>query len=257
MDHLGAGIHLLEAVGDGDGVELAGGAVALENAGGILPCDGRAGLDLRPAHLGIAAPAIGALGDEIVDAAPALGIARIPVLDGGILDLALVQNDQLHHRRMQLVFVAHRRGAAFQIAHVCALVGDDEGALELAGLLLVDAEIGGQLHGAAHALRDIDEGAIGEDGGIERGVEIVARRHDGAEIFPDQIGIVADGLRDGAEDDARLGQLLAEGGNHRNRVEDRVHGHFGRALDAGQNLLLLERNAELLVGLENFRIQLV
>jgi hypothetical protein len=35
---------------------------------------------------------------------------------------------------MQLVLVALRRGAALQVADVAALVGDDQRALELAGI---------------------------------------------------------------------------------------------------------------------------
>ncbi len=42
--------------------------------------------------------------------------------------------NQLDHRGMQLVFVAHRRGAAFEVAHISALVGNDQRALELAVL---------------------------------------------------------------------------------------------------------------------------
>ena len=69
MDHLRAGIDLLIAVGDGDRVELPSGAVAAQDAGGVLPGDGGAGLDLRPGDVRVLAPAIAALGDEIVDAA--------------------------------------------------------------------------------------------------------------------------------------------------------------------------------------------
>ena len=47
---------------------------------------------------------------------------------------ASVQRHQLDHRGMQLVLVALGRGAAFQIADVGAFVGDDQRALELAGL---------------------------------------------------------------------------------------------------------------------------
>ena len=54
-----------------------------------------------------------------------------------------------------------------------------------------------------------------------------------------------------AEDDARLRQLRLEGGGHGDAVEHRVH------RDAGQDRLLLQRNAELLVGLEQLRIDLV
>src|SRR3546814_6252081 len=49
------------------------------------------------------------------------------------------------------------RGAAFEIADIRALVGDDQRAFELAGILGVDAEIGGKLHRATHALGHVDE----------------------------------------------------------------------------------------------------
>ena len=67
------------------------------------------------------AAAVAALGDEIVDAARAVGVARIPVLNGRIFDLGVVERDQLDHRRVQLVLVAHRRRAAFEIADVGAI----------------------------------------------------------------------------------------------------------------------------------------
>ena len=109
------------------------------------------------------AAAIAALGDEIIDAALAFGIARIPVLHRRIFDLGVVERDQLDDRGMKLVLVALRRRAAFEIGDIGALVGDDQRALELAGVLLVDAEIGRKLHRAAHARRHIDERAVGED----------------------------------------------------------------------------------------------
>ena len=150
------------------------------------------------------AAAVAALGDEIVDAALAVGVARIPVLHGRVLDLGVVERDQFDHRGVQLVLVAHRRGAAFEIAHVGALVGDDQRALELAGVLLVDAEIGRELHRAAHARRHVDERAVGEHRRIERGEEIVGHRHHGAEILLHQLGMLAQRLGDRHEDDAGL-----------------------------------------------------
>ncbi len=99
MDHLGAGIDLLHAVRDGDRVELAARAVAAQDAGGILPGDRRARLDLRPGDLRVLAAAIAALGDEVVDAALALGVARIPVLHGRVLDLGVVLRRRARRRR--------------------------------------------------------------------------------------------------------------------------------------------------------------
>ncbi len=58
-------------------------------------------------------------------------------------------------------------------------------------------------------------------------------------------------IRERAEDDAELRQLLLERRRHRDAVEDGVHG------DAREQLLLLERNAELLEGAADLRIDLV
>jgi hypothetical protein len=118
MDHLGPGVGLLGVVGDGDRVELALAVVPAQDAGRILPGDRRAGLHLRPHHLGAVAAAVGALGHEVVDAALAVLVARIPVLDGGVLHLRILQRDDLDHRRMKLVVVALGRRAALQIADV-------------------------------------------------------------------------------------------------------------------------------------------
>jgi hypothetical protein len=46
----------------------------------------------------------------------------------------VVQRHQLDHGGVQLVLVAHGRRAALEVAHVGALVGDDQRALELAGV---------------------------------------------------------------------------------------------------------------------------
>src|SRR3546814_2834653 len=59
-----------------------------------------------------------------------------------------------------------------------------------------------------------------------------------------QLRVVLDGLGHRAEDDALLGQLLAERGADRDRVEHRVHGH------AGELGAFMQRNTELVVGVE-------
>src|SRR5207249_11305849 len=118
----------------------------------VLPGDGRAGFDLRPGNLRVPAATGAALGDEVVDAALALLVAGVPVLHGRVLDLrTLAERDQLDDGGVQLVLIADRGGAAFQVADVRAFLGDDQRPLELAGVLGVDAEIGGQLHRAANA----------------------------------------------------------------------------------------------------------
>ena len=257
MDHLGAGIGLLRVVGDGDGIEFADGIVALQDAGRILPGDRRAGLDLGPADLRIVAPAGAPLGDEIVDAALAGLVAGIPVLHRRIFDLGILQRHQFDDGGMELVLVAHRRRATFEIGDVAALVGDDQRALELPGVLRVDAEVGRQFHRAVNAGRDVDERPVGKDRRIQRRIEIVGIGHDGAEIFAHQLRMVLQRLGDRAEDDAVALQLLLEGGGDRDRIEHGVDRDLRRALHAGEHLLLLQRNAELLVGAQQFRIDLV
>src|SRR5439155_8963340 len=116
------GVSLLAVVGDRDGIELADRVVTLQDAARIFPGDRRTGLDLGPRDLGAGTTAGAALGHEIVDAALALGVARVPVLHGRVFDLRVLMRDQLDNRGMQLVLVALRRGAAFEIADIGALV---------------------------------------------------------------------------------------------------------------------------------------
>src|SRR5215469_5572289 len=177
MDHLGPGIGLLIVVGQRHRVKLTHRVIALQNTARILPSDGRAGLHLSPGDLGILAQALAALGDEVVDSALAFLVAGIPVLHSRVLDGRVVVRDQLDHRGVQLVLIAHGRGAAFEIADISAFVSDDQRALELAGVLGVDPEVGGELHGAAHALGHVDEQPIAEDSRVQCRKEIVGVRN--------------------------------------------------------------------------------
>src|SRR6185312_3804192 len=154
VDHLGAGVGLLVMMGERHRVELAHRTVAAQYHAGVLPGDRRAGFHLGPADLAVVAAAVAALGDQVVYAAHAVLVAGIPVLHGGVLDLGALQRHQFHHRGMQLVLVALGCGAAFEVGDVGAFLGHDQGAFELAGVLRVDAEVGAELHRAAHALRD-------------------------------------------------------------------------------------------------------
>jgi hypothetical protein len=57
-------------------------------------------------------------------------VARIPVLHGRVLDLRVVERNELDDGGVELILVAHRSRAAFEVAHVAAFVGDDQRALE-------------------------------------------------------------------------------------------------------------------------------
>ena len=152
---------------------------------------------------------------------------------------------------MKLVLIALRGGASFHIADVSAFVRHDEGALELASSFCVDAEIGGQFYGASHAFGDVAEAAIGEDCAIEGGEKVVAGGHDAAQILANQVGIAADGFADGAEKDALFLQHLLRGGLDRDGVHDGIVCH------ASQLFLLIERDAQLVEGVEELGVDLI
>ena len=104
MDHLGTGIGLLEMVGHRHRIELSDRIVARQNTARVFPRNSRTGFDLRPRQPGVFA-ANSAFGHEIIDASLALLVARIPVLDGGILHLGILLDDDFDHGGMQLVLV--------------------------------------------------------------------------------------------------------------------------------------------------------
>src|SRR3546814_19264799 len=81
-------------------------------------------------------------------------------------------------------------------------IGDDQGALELAGVLRIDAEVGAELHRTAHALGDVGEGAVGEYRRVQAGVLVVAVGHHRAEVLADQLRMVFHRHGNRAEDEA-------------------------------------------------------
>ena len=91
-----------------------------------------AGFRLRPGHFAVFAFAQRALGDEVQDTA-GIAVAGEPVLHRGVFHLGVFVNDDLYHRRVQLVAVAHRGGAPFDIADVAAFVRYQNGAFKLSG----------------------------------------------------------------------------------------------------------------------------
>ena len=115
----------------------------------------------------------------------ALLIAGIPVLHRRILNLCVFMRDQLDHRGMQLILVAHRRRAAFEVAHRRAFFSDNQRTFELAGFRRIDAKISGQFHGTTHAFGNKTERAVAEDRRVESGKKIISVRHHRAQVLLD------------------------------------------------------------------------
>ena len=132
-----------------------------------------------------------------------------------------------------------------------ALFGHDQRTFELPGFLRVDAEVGGQLHRAAHALWNETERPVGKYRRVERRIEIVGVRYHAAEIFPHQFRMITHGFRERTEDNAGLGQLLFVGGGHRHAVEDHVH------RNTGERRLFVHRHAQFLEGAQQLRIDFI
>ena len=150
---------------------------------------------------------------------------------------------------MQLVFVAHRCRAAFEITDITIVLGYDERALELSRVAGVDAEIRTEFHRAAHALRDIDKRAVGKHRRIERGKEIVAIGHDRSEVFLHQFGMLFHRLANRAENHAHFRQFFLERRLH----TDRVHNGIDRRV-AAQRKAFFEGNSEFVKRFFEFRV---
>ena len=152
---------------------------------------------------------------------------------------------------MQLVGVKHRGGATLEVTHRGPLFSHDQGALKLAGIARVDAEVGGELHRAFHTFGNEHERAIAENSRIKSGEIVVVTGHHGAEIALNQLRVLLHRLADRAENHAMFSKLFLVGRGDRNAVEHRIHGHIGEAL------LLAERNTKFVERFEQLGINLV
>src|SRR6266571_492391 len=81
------------------------------------------------------------------------------------------------------------RSASLEVANRSAFVGDNQCALELAGVSGVDAEVRRKLHRALHTLWYVGKRTIAEHCCVERSVEVVAVWNDGSEVLLDEIGM--------------------------------------------------------------------
>src|SRR3954452_2776230 len=183
VDDLRARVLVLAVAGERDREHLAGGALAHHVDARVLhrqlraevavdPLDGSVGLGDR------------ALRDEVED------VVR-PVLHGRVADAGARLGAQLDDRGVQRVGAVRRGGAALDVVHVGALVGEDQRALELAHVLRVDAEVGLQRHLDVDARGHVDERAARPHGAVERREFVVVRRDDRREVLLDEVLVLA------------------------------------------------------------------
>ena len=250
VNHLGARVGLLPVVHQSHRVEFTDRIVALQNDAGVLPGDGRASLHLCPGDFGIGAGAFAPLGNKVEHTTLAVLVAGVPVLQGAVFDFSAFHGHQFNYRSVQLVGFAHRRGAAFEVTDVGALVSHNQRPLKLAAIGLVDTEVGHQLDGATHAWRYVGEGTVGENGRVERRVEIVGIRHHRTQVFLHQIRMFLHGFAHGAENYSGLLQLLLIGGRNRYTIQHRIDSY------AGQPRLLFQRYAQLAERLQHLRVNI-
>src|SRR5690606_5576528 len=129
---------------------------------------------------------------------------------------------------MQLILIAHRGSAAFQVADVTSLIGDDERSLELTRLRRVGSEVGRQFHGAADPLWNVDKRSVSEHRRVQRSKEVVGIRHHTAQILANQIGMFSTRLADGAKDNAFFFKPFLKSGGYRHAVENCVYRDTGQ-----------------------------
>jgi hypothetical protein len=91
-----------------------------------------------------------------------------------------------------------------------ALVDDDQGPLELAGVLTVDPEVGLQRERDLDALRHVHERAARPDGAVEGRELVVLGRDHRAEVLLEDFGVFLQALVRAHEHHADLGELLLD-----------------------------------------------
>ena len=233
MDHLGAGVLMLAAVGQSDADDFTAGAFALHDDAGVLHGEAAADVAVDPAHFGVF-HGDAALGDEVEDVAA-------PVLHGDVLNLGTLEGDEFNDGAVQRGGFKLRRGAAFHVHHFGTFITDDERALKLAELLTVDAEVGLERVLHFHAGRDVNKRAAGEHGAVESTEFVVSGGDDFAEPLFENLGMFFETFGTVHKDHALLGDGCLDVGV----------GGFGIVLgfDAGQEFSFLLRDAETIKGL--------
>src|SRR5215218_6313726 len=201
VDDLRARVLVLAGAREGDREHLAVGTLAREVDRRVLYGQLVAEVAVDPLH-GRVRLGDRALGDEGVD------VLR-PVLHGRVADPRARLCDQLDHGGVQGVRRPDGGGAALDVVHVGALVGDDQRPLELAHVLGVDPEVGLQGHLDVHARRHVDERAARPDGAVERRELVVVGGDDRREVLAHEVLVLAQAGVHVHEHDALLLEVLA------------------------------------------------
>ena len=157
VNHFSAGIGLLIVIGNGYGIKFTHRIIALQNTGRIFPRDSRSCFNLRPRNFRMVARTQTALGYKVVNTPFTIFIARVPVLHGRVFDLRTLHGIKFYHGCMQLVFIAHRRCATFQVTYIRAFIGYNQCSFKLTGVGCINAEVSRKFHRATHTLGDVTE----------------------------------------------------------------------------------------------------
>src|SRR4029453_697684 len=233
VHHLGAGVLVLALACKCDGQGFTLGVLAYQVNGRVLHGHLGADVAIDPFHGG-ALFADGTLGDEVVHVVG-------PVLDGRVADAGALLHDDLHNGGVQRVRGVDRSRATFDVVNVGVLIGDDQGALELAHVLRVDTEVSLERDVDVHALGHVHERSTGPYCRVQGGELVVAHGDDGAEVLLEDLRVFPQGGVRVQEDNALGFEVLA----------DLVVDNFGFVLgrDAGNEPAALSfRDAELFVG---------
>ena len=134
---------------------------------------------------------------------------------------------------------------------MAALFGNDQRALKLARVPFVDPEVSGQFHRAAYTLGNVYKRAVTEYRRVQSRKKVVRRRHHGTEVFFNELRMILNCFTEGRENDPQFSQFFLVGGFNRYTIDHRIHRY------SGQDLLLIQRNTQLLKGADQFRVRLI
>src|SRR5205814_2718631 len=126
----------------------------------IFHCEFAADVSVDPFNASVFI-GVSPLRDEVVN------VGR-PVLEGCITDPSSLLRNYLDHCRVEGVCRVDRGCATFDVLHVCVVVCNNQGSLELSHVCGVDSEVCLQVDGYFDALGYVDEAAAAPDSAVER-----------------------------------------------------------------------------------------